>query len=432
MGQVLHYGGAKIGPPNSKKFFIATPSYGDVSPAYTHSVVSASMAFKEAGILFDYEIYTGNCHVDDSRNRLVRDFLETDCTDLVFIDADLRFECDALIRLCSYDKDVVAGIYPYKDCEESYPVNHLPGPIKYEPDGLIEVFGAPTGFLKIKRHVLELLAKSSDRFPAKDDKKTGIRKIPIIFERTFNNNTRWGGDYTFCNKWRAIGGKIYIDPFMLFEHYGIARYGGLYSAYLKKKSPEGFSKEIEAIKEGRETPDDLINLVNGWGNPNFQTTIDLLQAIILMARESNGPILECGSGLSTIVMAAASKHDVWALESDAGWASVTSENVKGFGLTNVKMCYAPIKDYGKYEWYDYPENLPMFDMLYCDGPHRTNKGFRAGVIEIKDKMNAGSVAAFDDYDGVTVTKNLALDLGFSASVMAGNKDRHFMFGRREA
>ena len=428
MGQILHYEGVRKGPLHSKKVFIATPSYGDVCPAYTHSMVMAAMSLRDAGIDFDYELYTGNCHVDDSRNRLVRDFLETDCTDLVFIDADLRFEGEALVRLCGYDLDVVAGIYPYKDSDESYPVRHKPGVIEYELNGLIEVEGVPTGFLKIKRHVLEALASKAHRFPSKEDGKKSRTKIPIIFERTFNNHTRWGGDYTFCNKWREMGGKIYIDPFMLFEHYGPAKWSGLYSSYLKKTGPGGFNKEIEAIRNGTETPDDLINLVNGWGNPYYQTPVALLQAVIMLARESVGPILECGSGLSTIVMGAASKHPVWALEHDPTWAFVTENNAKKLGVGNIKVCYSPLKEYGDYDWYTYPSDMPQFDMLYCDGPPRVVKGYRRGVLEIKGYFNPGSLVAFDDYDPKRLNQDFAMEMGFETTVVDG--ERPFLVGRK--
>src|SRR5204863_9399913 len=43
-------------------------------------------------------------------------------------------------------------------------------------------------------------------------------------------------------------------------------------------------------------------LVYGWANEKMSASEEFLQAIFRYASESNGPILECGSGLSTLVL----------------------------------------------------------------------------------------------------------------------------------
>jgi acetone carboxylase gamma subunit len=42
-------------------------------------------------------LLSGNCHVDDARNSVVREFLASDCTELVFIDADVSWEPETLV-----------------------------------------------------------------------------------------------------------------------------------------------------------------------------------------------------------------------------------------------------------------------------------------------------------------------------------------------
>src|SRR5688572_1419621 len=103
------------GPPaTGKKVLLATPSYDRPCAAYTFAIAKSREALSQAGIQSAYLLLQGNCHVDDARNSIVRDFLESDCTDLVFLDADVDWEPEALVQLCQRECDVVGGVYPYR------------------------------------------------------------------------------------------------------------------------------------------------------------------------------------------------------------------------------------------------------------------------------------------------------------------------------
>ena len=49
------------------------------------------------------------------RNALVHNFLKTDCTHLMFIDSDIKFNANEIPRMFEVDKDVICGIYPKKE-----------------------------------------------------------------------------------------------------------------------------------------------------------------------------------------------------------------------------------------------------------------------------------------------------------------------------
>jgi len=102
-------------------------------------MASSREALHDAGIGTAYLLLRGNCHVDDARNRIVQEFLTTDCTDLVFIDADVEWHSSDLVKLCQYDLDVVGGVYPHrrKDKQEELPMRMMKG--KFPVDGLMEV-----------------------------------------------------------------------------------------------------------------------------------------------------------------------------------------------------------------------------------------------------------------------------------------------------
>lgn len=398
MSQVFFYGD----PQNRKsdqKIFLATPAYNDVSGGYAYSMLALGSELQNKGIEFCAEIYTGNCHVDDSRNRLVRDFLETDCTDLIFLDSDMRFNSTDLLRLIKFNRDVVGGTYPLKQDVESYPIRHLAGKEDLTEDGLYEVEGAPTGFLRIRRDVLQMLSVISSKFPASDDWKDRLQ-IPLIFERLYQNGTRWGGDYAFCLKWRAIGGRVFIDPCGRFEHFGEFVWRGSYRSYLERASGRAMEYELSAIRNRAETPEDLIEMVEMYGNQSCSAGVEFLTACIHFARDLSGPILECGSGLSTFALAAANPQaEIWSIESDPAWCSAIQVKIDRLGLKNVRIIYAPIKKFDGFDWYDVDvSKFPEFNLVVCDGPPRLTSGGRAGICFLGFKLKENAVLLFDDYD----------------------------------
>ena len=161
MSRVFHRPGAPI---SQQKVLLATPTYDKLGAAYTEALFHSSDALAKAGIASELCILAGDCHVDDARNFLVRNFLESDCTDLVFLDADVAWPPEALVELLRYDRDVVAGLYPLKSRTENFPVRLLPDKVWAEVDGLLEVESVPTGFLRIRRSVLERMAGVAPKY----------------------------------------------------------------------------------------------------------------------------------------------------------------------------------------------------------------------------------------------------------------------------
>ena len=123
------------------------------------SLMQTMITLQREGFAYEIVIEAGNCHVDDTRNSAVREFLKSDCTDLFFIDADVSFDPEAVVRFLRLPHDIVAGVYPKKQDEEDFPVRVADGiELWADSSGLVEVEGAPTGFMRIKRKVLETLA----------------------------------------------------------------------------------------------------------------------------------------------------------------------------------------------------------------------------------------------------------------------------------
>ena len=150
----------------------------------------------------------------------------------------------------------------------------------------------------------------------------------------------------------------------------------------------------------------IIDLAYGWGHKPWwtpgKTQDEYLEACVEHALSTNGSILECGSGLSTIVVGAIARRrglSHWALEHTPEWASKVQAYLDKYQIDSVVLCTAPLKDYGDYSWYEPPlESMPdRFDLVVCDGPPGRVKGGRYGLVPVmRPRIKPGCVILLDD------------------------------------
>ncbi len=139
-----------------------------------------------------------------------------------------------------------------------------------------------------------------------------------------------------------------------------------------------------------------------WGNPGWAASLDYLYEMVHLASRVNGPILECGSGLTTIVLGLLGKvrgMETWSLEHDDRWYRKLSDGLDRFGLHSVNLCHAPLKMNGDYAWYDAPlGRMPdTFALVVCDGPPGNSPGGRYGLLpEMAARLSEDSIILIDD------------------------------------
>lgn len=133
-----------------------------------------------------------------------------------------------------------------------------------------------------------------------------------------------------------------------------------------------------------------------WGNESFSADVTYVSEVVSRVGKCSAPILECGSGLTTLAAAlVGEKRDVrvWSLEQDEDWVDFVSQRLKKNNIRNVEIRYAPLKDYGDFVWYDV-ENLDLpeyFELVVCDGPavfeHWGDSQYlwRYGVLPVLEK-----------------------------------------------
>ena len=354
-----------------QKVMLATTAYDSPDASYSFSISKSREALSRAGIDTAYLLLSGNCHVDDARNTVVKHFLESDCTDLVFLDADVSWGEGSIVALCEADLSLCGGVYPYRrevmGHKNKLPYRQMAGVSVNE--GILEVEGLPTGFMRIRRNVIDTLIKDA---AWNDD-------IPILFERTFVDGKRWSGDINFCRKWREAGGQIFALTELRLGHLSKSVLHDSLAASLRRSSQTTLFYVADRIKKGINTSTDIKEAFEYVGNL-WGANEEVLTCALAAARKATAPIIETGSGLTTIIMAAATDQTVWCLEHNKHFAAQTKAMAAEAGVSNIAIVHCSIKD----GWYDLSEDWHLipdnFSLGLNDGPPRL-LGDRMGFFE---------------------------------------------------
>lgn len=174
----------------------------------------------------------------------------------------------------------------------------------------------------------------------------------------------------------------------------------------------------------------ISDLIYGWGNSSWGAAPEYLVSCMQHALVSNGPILECGSGLSTILIGIiARKRGIthWALEHMPVWGERVQKCLNAYQIYSVVLCVKSLKDYDNFSWYDPPlESMPdRFTLVICDGPPGSIRGGRYGLVPImKERLKPGCVILLDDAareQEQTIAGKWEAELGASSEILGSKK-----------
>jgi hypothetical protein len=239
----------KAEPPS---IMIATPMYGGMCTGnYTAGLIKTFSVLQRHGVGIYWSQLANESLITRARNELTRMFLQQkDATHLMFIDADISFDGDAVMHLLAADKDIACGVYPKKEIDwgqveraakegkenirdygGSFVLNMEANEQDSDEKGLIEVRHGGTGFMLIKRTVFEQLQDHVPTYRTSSVKdQDGNYPNPLIHEFFATSIDHTGAllseDYHFCELWRKHGGRIYANPFLKLEHVGTYVYTG--------------------------------------------------------------------------------------------------------------------------------------------------------------------------------------------------------------
>lgn len=231
-----------------RSVMICTPIARNPVWQYTASLAAALLALGEAGIRVTFHFVVGNSVVHKARNELVAHFLQSDFSDMLFIDDDMEFAAADIVRLLASDKPVIGGVgrmrvnKPNSDpkvwCWR--PIHDEAGNLAVDEMGAVEVRGFGAAFMLINRGVF---AKMVDAHP--EWKRDGMSDWPADLRAHYfeffpaNERDELGElseDYGFCHRWRQLGGRVWADPTIRLGHVGAFNYAGSVSEVLSTET----------------------------------------------------------------------------------------------------------------------------------------------------------------------------------------------------
>jgi hypothetical protein len=217
--------------------YVATPAYdGRVYTDYAVSLAESCQLATAMGIRVTCAVMGNGAFIDLARCTFAKMFLDSEATHLFFIDADLSWESRAFVGLLQADYDVCCGVYPRRQEVQSYPVHWIQAPeggLSIVNGGWLKVDRAPTGFLCIRRHVIEKMAKEAEQIRVQygDDQ---WHDLPKLFYTFINDDKKFvGEDFAWSRDYcKRFDESIYCWPDFDFKHGG---HEGNFHTWLNQK-----------------------------------------------------------------------------------------------------------------------------------------------------------------------------------------------------
>jgi hypothetical protein len=217
-----------------KSIFIALPAYDfKVSLKLAVSLAKFAQAAPQHGIEIQIGSICGCSVVSRARNLLAQDLLDSKCDYLMFIDSDINFEPEDIMRLMAWGSDpkkgIVAAVPRTRSETKTYIANldyDENGELTMNGMGLVRAERVATAFMLVRREVFEQMVEAHPEWMYYD-KKTD-RMIPCLFDFMLTEEGYIGEDYLFCDRARELGFGVWVDPSITLGHMGVQEYVGNY------------------------------------------------------------------------------------------------------------------------------------------------------------------------------------------------------------
>lgn len=232
---------------------LCTPIYTNVTPQFLSSVLQLQLLFINNNIPFQYIFLSNESLIPRARNKLCKYFLDIpNATYLLFIDSDIEFNPNDIIRLYLANKDIIGIAYAFKKLYNDKTIgvynllenstvsesgctvqeDSIASNTGYTNDNkeISEALEIGTGIMLIKKSVLlKMIESNPDDYilfdnPEDVEKTINERKYYRFFDTQINNNRYLSEDYMFCQKWRNLNGKIYLLKNTTTIHHGTFGY----------------------------------------------------------------------------------------------------------------------------------------------------------------------------------------------------------------
>lgn len=239
------------------KLFLSTPCYGGLClEKYMKSIVNLQMLLMREGVQLMLDTTENESLVHRARNVSIGRFMQkTDADYFMFIDADVEFDAQSVLRLLRSGHEVSVAVYPKKvvmwdQAREAVEngdernmallssslVANIGATRRSVVNGFVEVLDGPTGFMMISR---EALTKMHEHYPElnckNDHQNRDFDEYCALFDCMIDPESKryLSEDYAFCRRWQQMGGKIYADCHTTLGHVGNLPFSGCLNDRLK-------------------------------------------------------------------------------------------------------------------------------------------------------------------------------------------------------
>jgi len=255
--------------------YILTPHYGGMCYVnYMNSIINTISRLKNFGIEMHLEFCNNDSLVSRARNNLIaKAMTNPNMTHALFIDNDITWDPDSILKLLIADKPLVGGIYPlkkynwnklmpnsdnnntvqgwidkknksiFKDAITdvdliqhrmlSYNLNYNTPSLQIH-NNLTTVRHIATGFMMIKRKVIEKMCQAFPSTKYIDDvgflNSEENKHAYALFDCGVEDGHYYSEDWLFCHRWTNMGGEIHVDVTINLNHTGPEDFRGCYLA----------------------------------------------------------------------------------------------------------------------------------------------------------------------------------------------------------
>jgi len=203
---------------------VGIPAYdGRVNLKTAFALAKLSALVDKMGVQLMLTQVSGCSIVTKARNSIVHEFLKSNATDLLFVDSDVIVTEDAILRLLALSggKDITAGVYPRRGADRKFFLDMYYGEdeqFEFDANGMVRVLRIGTGFMLIRRHVLERMVSNHPEWQYYNNVTTYTESA--VFDFAVKDGEYFGEDYLFCDRANTEGFTVFLDPSISLPHVG--------------------------------------------------------------------------------------------------------------------------------------------------------------------------------------------------------------------
>lgn len=252
----------KLNETEKLNIMIGIPAYGGtIQTGFTQSLLELQKIFLELNIKYYLHWITGESLIPRARNSIISKFHnDRQFTHLFFIDTDITFKIETFLNLLLTNFELCGVSYPKKsinwgrvrhlvknDADDLTLYNSMSDMnynLEYKKDkrgiylnkigGFVESKDCPTGFMLIKRIVVDLLVLNYPELEYKNN-VSGYGndfKFYDFFKCGVVDKIYLSEDYYFCHLCKKIGIQLFLDTESTLVHSGKMDFYGCLKNFL--------------------------------------------------------------------------------------------------------------------------------------------------------------------------------------------------------